>query len=42
MNLKAQKNYQNLKGKLNNMSEKIADWLIEQKAISTGERELYA
>ena len=24
------------------MSEKIADWLIEQKAISTGERELYA
>ena len=24
------------------MSEKIADWLIGQKAISTGERELYA
>lgn len=24
------------------MSEKIADWLIEQKAIATGERELYA
>lgn len=24
------------------MSEKIADWLILQKAISTDERELYA
>ena len=42
MSLKDQKNYQNLKGKLNNMSEKIADWLIGQKAISSDERELYA
>lgn len=42
MNLKVQKDYQNLKGKLNNMSEKIANWLIGQKAISSDERELYA
>ena len=42
MNLKVQKDYQNLKGKLNNMSDKIADWLILQKAITTDERELYA
>lgn len=41
MNLKVQKDYQNLKGKLNNMSDKIADWLILQKAITTDERELY-
>lgn len=38
----SQKDYQNLKGKLNNMSDKIADWLILQKAITTDERELYA
>ena len=42
MNLKVQKDYQNLKGKLNNMSVKIANWLIGQKAISSDERELYA
>jgi accessory gene regulator B len=42
MNQSNLKSLQNLKGKLNNMSEKIADWLIRQKAISADERELYA
>ena len=42
MNQSNQKTLQNLKEKLNNMSEKIADWLIRQKAIAADERELYA
>lgn len=42
MNQINQKILQNLKEKLNNMSGKIADWLIRQKVISTDERELYA
>lgn len=41
MNQSNQKTLQNLKEKLNNMSEKIVDWFIRQKAISTDERELY-
>lgn len=42
MNQSNQKTLQNLKEKLNNMSEKIADWFIRQKAIAADERELYA
>lgn len=33
MNQSNQKTLQNLKEKLNNMSEKIADWLIRQKLL---------
>lgn len=42
MNQKNQRDFQNLKEKVNRMSEKIADWLIGQKVISSDERELYA